>query len=112
LRIPIGAPELINRLYLLSARTDQHRLLRAATAVVVYRNIRRPLALDERLKRNFDEAACPGSYALTACIGFGKVPGIASGDRDATDTNRYAALVRQRNFLGKTPGAYRLSAEV
>jgi len=84
----------------LGSRTDQHRLLRATSAVVVYRNIPGPLALGERLKRDLDEAARTGSHALTACISFGKVPGIGAGDRNAADIDRYAALVRQRDFLG------------
>jgi hypothetical protein len=75
-------------------------------------DIRRPFALHQRLESNFDEAACPRSHALTACIGFGKVPGGRSGDGNAADIQRYAALVRQRDPLGETPGAHGLIAEV
>jgi hypothetical protein len=78
----------------LSAGTDQVRLLRAAPAVVVYRNIRRPFTLHQRLESNFDEATRPRSHALTACIGFGKVPGVVAGDRNATDIDRGCRTIR------------------
>jgi hypothetical protein len=96
----------------LGSRTDQHGLLRAAAAVVVYRNMRRPRALCERLKRNLDEAASPRSHALTACIGFGKVPSIDAGDRNARDAHCDAAFISQRDTLRQTLGANRLVAEV